>query len=50
MAYVTEDKDVKPIIARFVAGRISRHQAETEIRSLERFLDWEVQEALKAKG
>ncbi|KKL59925.1 hypothetical protein LCGC14_2210460 [marine sediment metagenome] len=55
MAYVTDDTRVKPIIAKFKAGTISRGQAWTAIKDLPPqadssygFLDWEVDAALAA--
>ena len=60
MAYVTEDKRVKPIIEDLRAGRITELQARKAIWALPAeaghdfaFLDWEVDEAItaaKAKG
>ncbi len=55
MAYVTEDRRVQEIIGRMNARQITRKQAAEKIKALppqERaragYLDWEVDEALKA--
>ncbi len=55
MAYVTEDRRVQAVIARLKTNAISREQAAGEIKALPpqegariRYLDWEVDEALKS--
>ena len=47
MAYVTEDKRVKAVLAEVRDGEIIAEQARAEIKALG-FLDWEVDEAMRS--
>ena len=46
MSYVTADKDVLKIVNKAKSGMLTRDQARAEIRMLDRFLEWEVNEAM----
>ena len=47
MAWVSDDKDVKVIVDHMKRGAISPTKARQTIRALDRFLEWEIEEAIK---